>query len=392
MPPEPEVDNGHDDHAHHNALLTPFELGKFKLAHRIVLAPLTRCRALGTIPSKAAAKYYAQRATGGLILTEATPVMVQGHGYPHTPGIHTEEQMEAWKPIVNAVHAKKTTFFMQLWHVGRASHADFQPDHATPQSSTNKPIQHGTVRTLRGVYKYSESPPPHAIDRKEMDDIVEAFREGALNAMRAGFDGVEIHGAHGYLLEQFFKDGVNDRTDEYGGSIENRCRFPLEIIRAVVGVTGGKRTGIRLSPFTEFNDAYESNPYGYMEYLIKELNKMKLLYIHVVEPRVSADFSMQQVDDAKKSLDPFRMWFKGAMIAAGGFTRENGIRAIESGHCDLVAYGRLFLANPDLPKRFALNAPLNKYDRATFYAQDPVKGYTDYPFLKEGEKDCDDAA
>ncbi|KAK9864281.1 hypothetical protein WJX84_000448 [Apatococcus fuscideae] len=366
-----------------NPLLQPWKLGGFDLAHRLVYAPLTRCRAIDTIPQPAAAEYYSQRASGGLMINEATCVAVEAHGYPHVPGIYTEEQIEAWRPIVSAVHKKNTPFFLQLWHVGRVSHPDFQPDGKPPISSTTKRIPEGTVNTLKGAYKFADSAAPRAVDTAEIPGLVESYRIGARNSLTAGFDGVEIHGAHGYLIDQFLKDGINDRTDEYGGSIENRCKFCLEVVKAVVEEVGSERVGIRLSPFTEFMGAHDSDPYKLFDYLIPELNKFKLLYVHMVEPRMDKNMNIQEVDSQKVNLTGFRKAFKGTFIAAGGYDRENGMLAIETDHTDLVAYGRPYIANPDLPRRFELDAPLTPYDRNTFYTQDQVKGYTDYPFLDE---------
>ncbi|OAY63866.1 putative 12-oxophytodienoate reductase 4 [Ananas comosus] len=299
-------------------LLTPHKMGKFDLSHRIVLAPLTRQRSYGNVPQAHAILYYSQRATqGGLLITEATGVSDTAQGYPDTPGIWTKEQVEAWKPIVDAVHKKGGVFFCQIWHVGRVS-----------------------------TY---------------------------------GFDGVEIHGAHGYLIEQFMKDSANDRTDEYGGSIENRCRFALEVVEAVVGEIGADRVGMRLSPFTDYVDCWDSNPEAVGLYMVQSLNKHNILYCHMIEPRMAIVQGRHQIPHR---LLPLREAFRGTFVAAGGYDREEGNKVVDEGYTDLVAYGRLFLANPDLPKRFELSARLNKYDRLTFYTSDPVVGYTDYPFLE----------
>ncbi|XP_047075557.1 12-oxophytodienoate reductase 1-like [Lolium rigidum] len=354
-------------------LLTAHKLGRFDLSHRVVLAPLTRCRSYGSVPQPHAALYYSQRATkGGLLISEATDVSVTAKGYPETPGIWTQEQVEAWKPIVDAVHRKGALFFCQIWHVGRVSTNDFQPDGKAPISSTDKQI---TSDAEAGI-AYSK---PRRLQIEEIPPIVDDFKRAARNAIEAGFDGVEIHGAHGYLLEQFMKDSSNDRTDEYGGSLENRCRFAVEVIDAIVGEIGAGRVGIRLSPFVDYMDCYDSNPHALGGYMVEQLNKHQgFLYCHMVEPRMAI------VDGRRKiphGLLPFRKAFNGTFIAAGGYDREEGNKVIADEYADLVAYGRLFLANPDLPKRFELGAPLNEYDRTTFYTQDPVAGYTDYPFL-----------
>ncbi|XXG39488.1 hypothetical protein AAC387_Pa01g0434 [Persea americana] len=298
-------------------LLTPYKMGNFHLSHRIVLAPLTRQRSYGNIPQPHAILYYSQRATkGGLLIAEATCVSESARGYPETPGIWTKEQVEAWKPVVEAVHKKDGIFFCQLWHAGRVSNN--------------------------------------------------------------GFDGVEIHGAHGYLVDQFMKDHINDRTDEYGGCLENRCRFALEVVEAIINEIGSDRVGVRLSPFADVYDSADSNPEALGLYMVESLNKYGILYCHMVEPRING---IEERDNTY-SLLPIRKAFKGTFITAGGYNRESGNKVITDNHADLVAYGRLFLANPDLPKRFELNAPLNKYDRSTFYTSDPVVGYTDYPFLE----------
>ncbi|XP_047064277.1 12-oxophytodienoate reductase 1-like [Lolium rigidum] len=359
-------------------LLTPHKLGQFDLSHRVVLAPLTRCRSYGSVPQPHAALYYSQRATkGGLLISEATDVSVTAKGYPETPGIWTQEQVEAWKPIVDAVHRKGALFFCQIWHVGRVSTNDYQPDGQAPISSTDKQItpEPDGRHDAEGGVVYSK---PRRLQIDEIPAIIDDFRRAARNAIEAGFDGVEIHGAHGYLLEQFMKDSCNDRTDEYGGSLENRCRFAVEVIDAVVREVGAERVGIRLSPFVDYMDCYESDPHVLGAYMVQQLNKHQgFLYCHMVEPRMAIVDGRRQI---LHGLLPFRKAFNGTFIAAGGYDREEGNMVVANGYADLIAYGRLFLANPDLPTRFELGVPLNKYDRSTFYTQDPVVGYTDYPF------------
>ncbi|XP_027090210.1 putative 12-oxophytodienoate reductase 11 isoform X2 [Coffea arabica] len=358
-------------------LLTPYQMGPFQLSHRIVLAPLTRQRSYNDIPQPHAILYYSQRTTkGGLLIAEATVVSDTGRGYPMTPGIWTKEQNEAWKPIVDAVHAKGGIFFCQLWHGGRVSNNDFQPNGQAPISSTDKLLA-PQVRT-NGI-DVAEFSPPRRLRTEEIPQVVNDFRLAALSAIEAGFDGVEIHGAHGYLIDQFSKDQVNDRTDEYGGSLENRCRFALEIVEAVSDAIGADRVGIRLSPFANYNGASDSKPKALGLHMAEALNKYGILYLHVVEPRM---IKVGEKFECADSLLPMRKAFKGTFIAAGGYQREDGNKAVAENHADLIAYGRIFLANPDLPKRFELNAPLNKYNRATFYIPDPVVGYTDYPFLE----------
>ncbi|KAK9802876.1 hypothetical protein WJX72_010586 [[Myrmecia] bisecta] len=349
----------------------------------MVYPPLTRSRGIDTIPQPAAVKYYTQRATpGGLMITEGTSTAPRAQGYPHIPGIFTEEQVEAWKPIVNAVKDKGSVFFMQLWHTGRASHQEYQPNGEAPIGPSANRIKNGQVFISSGLADY---PTARALDKAELPGIVNEYRTAARNALRAGFDGVEVHGANGYLIDQFLKDSVNERTDEYGGSIKNRCRFPLEIIRAVADEVGADRTGVRFTPFGGFLDANDADPIRLYTYLLEQLNDLGLAYVHLVEPRIQGHTINLDHDESKTSNAPLRKAYKGSMIAAGGYTFPAGNEAIESGHADLIAFGRLWLSNPDLPKRFGLGAPLNKYDRASFYIQDQVKGYTDYPFLEEVE-------
>ncbi|KAK2425694.1 12-oxophytodienoate reductase 1 [Trifolium repens] len=353
-------------------LLTPYKMGKFNLAHRVVLAPLTRMRSYNNVPQPIAVKYYSQRASkGGLLIAEATDVSDTATGYPNTPGIWTNEQVEAWKPIVDAVHAKGATFFCQIWHCGRVSNPSFQPNGQAPISSTDKPLTPSNDA--------EQITPPRRLKTEEIPNIVNDFRLAARNAIEAGFDGIEIHGAHGYLLEQFMKDKVNDRTDEYGGSLENRCRIVLEVVEAVVNEIGADKVGIRLSPFAEYAESADSNPKALGLYMVNALNKYNILYCHMVEPRIK---SGDETIESHYSLVPMRKAYNGTFMVAGGYDRQDGINAIAENKADLVVYGRLFLANPDLPKRFALNAPLNKYNRETFYISDPVLGYTDYPFLE----------
>ncbi|KAG5030493.1 hypothetical protein JHK85_014475 [Glycine max] len=354
-------------------LLAPFKMGKFNLSHRIVLAPLTRTRSYNFMAQPHAALYYSQRTTkGGFLIGEASGVSDTAQGYPNTPGIWTREQVEAWKPIVRAVHENGGIFFCQLWHAGRVSNYVYQPNGEPPISSTNKAVQGSST----------QYPPPRRLRTDEIPEIVNDFRMAAKNAIEAGFDGVEIHGANGYLLEQFLKDKVNDRDDEYGGSLENRCRFPLMVVKAVCDDIGADKVGVRLSPFANYCNCVDSNPQALGIYMAQSLSQLGILYCHVIEPRMLTMFEKHETD---VSLLPIRKAFNGTFIVAGGYNRSEGNRVIANGGADLVAYGRLFLANPDLPKRFELDVELNKADRSTFYTTDPVVGYTDYPFL---ENDC----
>ncbi|QCD98770.1 12-oxophytodienoic acid reductase [Vigna unguiculata] len=363
-------------------LLTPYKMGNFNLSHRIVLAPLTRSRSYNFVAQPHAAVYYSQRATkGGFLIGEASGVSPTAQGYPNTPGIWTREQVEAWKPIVSAVHEKGAIFFCQLWHAGRVSNSEYQPDGEAPISSTEKRLRKDITNDKATADRYAT---PRRVRTDEVPKLVNDFVVAAKNAIEAGkytfdsFDGVEIHGANGYLLDQFLKDKVNDRDDEYGGSLENRCRFPLQVVKAVADEIGADKVGIRLSPFADYNDCGDSNPQALGQYMAESLNEVGILYLHLIEPRMVTQF---EKFDTKWSLTPMRKAFKGTFIVAGGYDRSEGNQAISSAAADLVAYGRLFLANPDLPARFEVDAELNEPDATTFYTPHPVLGYTDYPFL-----------
>lgn len=344
--------------------LEPFQLGPTRLKNRMVMAPMTRNRAdERDSPHAMNAQYYAQRAGAGLIITEGSQVSPQGKGYPRTPGIYSDEQVAGWRRITDAVHAKGGKIFLQLWHVGRISHSSFQPQGALPVApSAIKP--NGTLFTETGPQPFVT---PRALDAEEIPGIVAQFREGARNAKEAGFDGVEIHGANGYLIDQFLRDGANRRTDAYGGSIENRLRFPLEVVDAVSEVWGSNRVGIRLSPVNPFNSMSDSDPQKTFGLAAETLSTRKLAYLHVVES-----------GDSNFDWAAFRRRYKGTYIANGGYNAARAIASLESGHADLVSFAVLFLANPDLVERFRQSAPLNTPDRATFYGGDQ-RGYTDYP-------------
>jgi N-ethylmaleimide reductase len=348
-------------------LLSPYHLGDLELANRMVMAPMTRSRALADgVPNPITATYYTQRAGTGLIVTEAVQISKQGTGYTRTPGIYTREQVEAWRPIVDKVHAAGGKIFLQLWHVGRISHPVFQENGALPvaPSAIN---DGGEVFTGAGMEKRVT---PRALETAEISGIVEDYRKGAANAKAAGFDGVEIHGANGYLPDQFTRDGSNRRTDQYGGSIENRIRFPLEVTSAVIDVFGAKRVGYRISPTGAFNGMSDSNPLATFSHLTEQLSRLGIGYLHVIDPIAAENRTAPQL----------RKKFNGTFIINGGFDLEKAEAAIAAGETDLVAFGAPFIANPDLPKRFALGAMLNTQDQATFY-QGEEKGYTDYPAL-----------
>ncbi|KAH7519274.1 12-oxophytodienoate reductase 3 [Ziziphus jujuba] len=376
-------------------LFSPYKMGKFSLSHRVVLAPMTRCRALNGIPQPALAEYYSQRSTkGGFLITEGTLISNTAAGFPHVPGIFTDEQVESWKKIVDAVHAKGSIIFCQLWHVGRASHQVYQPAGGSPISSTSTPIT-GRWRILLPDGSYGTYPKPRALETYEIPLVVEQYCRAAINAIRAGFDGIEIHGAHGYLIDQFLKDGINDRVDEYGGSVTNRCKFLMQVVQSVVAAIGADRVGVRISPAIDHLDALDSNPLGLGLAVIERLNKLQqnnaaqLAYLHVTQPRYTAYGQTESgrpgtEDEETHLIRSMRKAYEGTFMCSGGFTRELGMQALADGDADLVSYGRLFISNPDLVLRFKLNAPLNRYIRKTFYTQDPVIGYTDYPFLSKG--------
>ena len=361
------------------SLFTPIVVGPYTLNHRVAMAPLTRMRAQ---PDSLAARtlnadYYAQRATpGGLIIAEASQVMQQGQGSPNTPGIYSDAQIAGWKQVTDAVHAKGGIIFLQLWHVGRASHSSFQPDGARPVSASAIAIS-GKTRSAAGAAVDYEV--PRALDTSEIAGVVEAFRQGARNAMAAGFDGVELHGANGYLIEQFLQSRSNTRTDQYGGSIENRSRLLMEAMNAIIAVWGADRVAVRLSPYGVANDSGETDPMPLYTSVISELATLGLAYLHFVEPR-SSGAGRAEVDhkNVPSAAELFRPHWTGVLITAGGFTAETAEAAVAAGHADIIAFGRAFISNPDLPERIRMGVPFTPYDRATFYGGD-VAGYTDYP-------------
>jgi len=355
-------------------LFSSLQLGPLELPNRIFMAPLTRCRASqGHVPNDLNAEYYEQRASAGLIISEATSVSPRGYGYPNTPGIHTEAQVAGWKKITNAVHAKGGHMYLQLWHVGRISHPAYQEDGTLPVApSAVKPK--GQVFTGTAMEDYVT---PRALEKGEIPGIIEEYIHGAKLAKEAGFDGVEIHNANGYLLDQFLRDGTNQRGDSYGGSVQNRARLTLEITEAVCSVWGADRVGIRFSPAGVFNDMRDSNPLETFGHVLEELNRFGLAYAHITQV-TAQDIAHGAVEGVgPKELKPF---WKSKVVSAGGFTFESGNKALAEGWADAIAFGVPFIANPDLPERFRKNAPLNKPDEASFYGG-TEKGYTDYPFL-----------
>ena len=357
-----------------NDLFTPVDIGPYRIENRVVMAPLTRNRAGdGNVPQAMQVEYYAQRASAGLIITEATQVSPQGVGYPGTPGIHSAEQVAGWRRVTNTVHAQGGRIFLQLWHVGRISHPSLQPDGSLPVApSAMRPD--GDAFTATGLQPFVT---PRALALDELPGIVESYRAAAVNALEAGFDGVEVHAANGYLLDQFLRDGSNARTDAYGGPVENRARLLFEVVDAVVDVLGADRVGIRLSPINSFNSMADSDPDATFGHVVRRLSPYGLAYLHVVENDFAGAQGTQHYD-----RDALRRAYDGVYMANGGYDRPRAARAIESGHADVVSFGAPYIANPDLVERFALDAPLNKPDPKSFYGGDE-RGYIDYPFLDE---------
>ena len=354
-------------------LFTPIQLGDLTLPNRIIMAPSTRMRAgEENVPTQLNATYYTQRASAGLIISEATQVSLQGRGYAHSPGIHTPEQIEGWRLVTDAVHAAGGRIFLQLWHAGRTSHPELQPNGGLP-------VAPSAIAAEGHAYTFNDGRPdmvaPRALETEEIPEIVEQFRQGAKNAMVAGFDGVEIHGANGYLIDEFIEDGSNKRSDLYGGSVENRARFLLEVIEAVASVWGGNKVGVRLSPSGENYTMSDSNRAGTFKYVVEALNSFELAYFHLMEPN-------QWGSETGLDASFFRPIYKGLLMVNGDYDRERGDAVLDSGNADLISFGRTFIANPDLPQRLAIDAPLNEPDPSTFYGGDET-GYTDYPFMKE---------
>lgn len=350
-------------------LFTPVAVGSLKLAHRAVMAPMTRNRAgEGQVPTPLMAEYYAQRASAALIITEATQFSLQGYGYPNTPGIHTDAQVEGWRRVTDAVHARGGHIYLQMWHVGRISHPVMQPDGALPVAPSAIAAT-GTLYTSEGPKSFVT---PRALELSELPGIVQGFAEGARRAKEAGFDGVEVHGANGYLLDQFLRDGSNQRTDAYGGTVEKRARLLLEATEAVVGVLGADRVGVRLSPSNPFNSMSDSDPERTFGYAAGQLDRLGLAYLHVMAPVVDPT--------TPRMLALMRERFRGPLMVNGGHSLQSANAVLKDRLADLVSFGVPFLANPDLPTRLLKGAALNPPDQATFYGGD-ARGYTDYPAL-----------
>lgn len=363
-------------------LFDPTNAGDLRLSNRIVMAPLTRNRSPGAIPPDLAVTYYAQRATAGLLISEATAISHQAQGYADVPGLYAPEQLAAWKKVTQAVHEAGGRIVTQLWHVGRVSHTELQPGNAAPVAPSAVVAKTRTVLFRDGVPTFEPTSVPRALELTELPGIVQDYVRAARAAVEvAGFDGVEIHGANGYLLDQFLKTGSNERTDAYGGSIENRARLLLEVTRAVVDAVGAGRTGIRLSPVTNANDAFDANPQPLFEHVVRELAKLGLAYIHVIE---GATGGPRELDDRPFDYVALKKAYRdaggrGAWMVNNGYDGELARKAVEAG-ADLVSFGRPYISNPDLVRRLRENAPLAPLDKKTLYGGG-AKGYTDYPTL-----------
>ncbi len=362
-----------------DVLFTPFKLGALELPNRVLMSPLTRSRSSqpGDIPNAMNAEYYRQRAGAGLIIAEATQVSPQGKGYAFTPGIHSTAQIAGWRLVTEAVHQAGGRIHLQLWHVGRISHPDLQPDGALPVApSAIKP--QGAQTFVSADSGMLDIPEPRALRTDEMPGIVEQFRQAAANAKQAGFDGVEIHAANGYLLDQFLRSGTNQRSDEYGGSLANRLRLTVQVTQAVVDVWGADRVGIRVSPTGSFNDMSDADPVTTYSALAHELDKLGIAYIEVVEDSFQGNHAAGRPEAVIAAI---RKQFHQTYIANGAYTAGEARQRIADGNCDLVSFGRKYIANPDLVKRLRSGGELNDWDSSTFYGGDE-RGYTDYPAMR----------
>jgi len=361
-------------------LFQPVQLGSYKLKHRVVMAPLTRSRSIqpGNIPSALNACYYAQRASAALIISEATQISQQGQGYAWTPGIHSSAQIEGWRLVTEAVHRAGGLIFLQLWHVGRISHPSLQPDGMLPVApSAIRPAGNAFIEKEDGTSGFTPFVTPRALETEEMPYIVRQYERAARNAKTAGFDGVEVHAANGYLLDQFIESSTNKRTDQYGGSVDNRSRLLMETILAVVGVWRADRVGVRLSPMGAINEISDNDPEKTFGCIAKKLNDFNLAYLHIVNPAMAA-LENKTVPDARalRMVDLIRRKYRGTLIYAGGFDHDTAESWLQLGRADVIAFGRKFMANPDLPDRFRRNAPLNADDPSTYYGGG-MRGYVD---------------
>jgi N-ethylmaleimide reductase len=363
-------------------LFTPVQVGRIKLKHRVVMPPMSRLRAQpGTgVPSHLQLEYYTQRASdGGLIVTEATAIAPSARGYYHAPGLYADEQVAGWKPITDAVHAKGAYFFTQLWHAGRTTHISITG--SQPVTASVDPAYWADPTIIVDTPDGLGQPSPHrALETGEIIGILKQYRAAAENAKKAGFDGVELMAANGHLIDQFLQDNTNKRTDQYGGSIENRARLLLEAVQMLVEVWGANRVGVRLAPSGTFNGMGDSNPGALFRSVAERLNDFGLAYLHLIEPRVKGGETIAEAQAPLASRELSKI-FRGPVIAAGGFNPDTAEASVAHGDASLIAFGRHFIANPDLPKRIKLDLPLNPYDRSTFYGYD-ARGYTDYPFYE----------
>lgn len=370
-----------DKHAE-KKLFTPVQVGPLTLRHRVVMPPMSRLRAQpGTgIPSDLQLEYYTQRASnGGLIITEATAIAPSARGYYHAPGLYTDDQIEGWKRITDAVHAKGAYFFTQLWHAGRTTHISITGSEPVT-ASVDPAYWADTSITVDTPDGFEPTSPHRALETAEIATILEQYRSAAQNAKAAGFDGVELMAANGHLVDQFLQDNTNKRTDQYGGSIENRTRFLAEVVQTLADVWGADRVGVRLAPSGTFNGMGDSDPRALFRHVAERLNDFGLAYLHLIEPRVKGGETIAEAQ-APVAAQELSKIFRGPVIAVGGFNPETAEASVANGDASLIAFGRHFIANPDLPKRIELGLPLNPHDRSTFYGY-TGRGYTDYPFYE----------
>jgi N-ethylmaleimide reductase len=366
-------------------LFTPISIGNLRLSHRVVMAPLTRSRAdlPGDVPNELMLEYYTQRASeGGLIIGEATTISPSARGWLGAPGLYSEAQVDGWKKITAAVHAQKGLMFAQLWHTGRSSHVSVTGG-PQPVSASVNPEYWDDPDKLTSTPKGWVQPSPHrALEISEIAGLVDDYGKAALRAKQAGFDGVELHAANGYLIDQFLQDGCNKRTDRYGGNIENRARLLLEVVDAMTAVWGADRVGVRIGPDGRWNGMSDSDPKALFTYVAKHLNRFALAYLHIIEPRVKGNVVVAQ-GQGPIAAEYLSTIFTGKIIAAGGFEPDTAEAVVANGDADLVAFGRYFVSNPDLPVRIEQGLPLSDYDRSTFYTFD-ARGYIDYPAYPGG--------
>jgi N-ethylmaleimide reductase len=362
------------------ALYRPLQLGALNLPNRMVMAPLTRMRAApGGMTTSLMVDYYGQRASAGLIITEGTAVSPQAHGYPASPGIYTPQQIAAWRAVTDRVHGMKGRILMQIQHNGRGSLPAYNTDGSLPVAPSAIPYV-GKVYTP--AFEPRDAPAPRALEPSEIPALIEIFSKAAVNAMAAGFDGVEIQGANGHLIDQFLCDGSNRRTDTYGGTIANRARFLLDIVDSIIAAIGADRIGVRLSPYGQYGGISDSDPIALFRYVVRELSSRRIAYLHLIEARGSEIGITDELDrNAPNNAQLFRPAFAGPVVSAAAYTPESAALVVESGQADAIAFGRLFIANPDLVERARLGAALNSADRSTFYGG-AARGYTDYPTLQ----------